>query len=963
MRAIEEKATAEEKRLADDADRKANWKRWGPYLSERQWATVREDYSPDGSCWTYFPHDHARSRAYRWGEDGLLGICDRECRVCFAVALWNGKDPILKERLFGLTGPQGNHGEDVKESYFYLESTPTHSYMRALYQYPQAEFPYDQLVEENARRGRDQREFELEDTGVLAQSRYWDVYAEYAKAAPDDILIRLRVVNRGPDPATLHLLPTLWLRNSWAWGCDHEGCEARGQIDQAPTDKAGAAGSVGVVCRHPTMGPMRLDFESAANSAGPTLLFTENETNEKEVYGTDNGLPYTKDAFGRWLIQGEKDAVNPKASGTKCAGVYVLNLAAGGEAVVRLRLRPSGGGAGGGAAGAPGMPAKPFVGFDAIFDQRRSEYQQFMDSRIPASLNEQERAISRQAYSGLLWSKQFYHYVIDDWLDGDPLQPPPPPQRKTGRNCDWHGLFNRDVILMPDKWEFPWYAAWDWSFHAVTVSRIDPELAKEQLILLMREWYMAANGKIPAYEFSFSDINPPVHAWACWRTYKIGAAAGKRDRLFLERAFQKLIISFTWWVNRKDVRGNNIFGGGFLGLDNIGIFDRSQPLPSGSILEQADGTAWMAFFCGTMLSIALELAGEDPAYEDVASKFFEHFVAIVDAINSIGGSGLWDETDGFYYDQIRMGDVSKPLRLRSIVGLIPLMACEILDEQRIAKLPGFTKRMRWFLEHRKELARHVTYHPGNLAGGAGDSTPPDNAPSDGHGQYLLALPSRQRLARTLRYALDESEFLSPFGVRSLSRYYMDHPFVVDMVGLSNSVHYTPGESDNAMFGGNSNWRGPVWFPINFLLIESLQRFGHFYGDSLKVECPTGSGRWLNLRQVASDLCSRLTALFLPDATGHRPCHGDVERFASEPDCRDLILFYEHFHGDNGRGLGASHQTGWTSLVARCLESIAAERDLGCEIPTSGQAPAPGAAGASASAAAKRQPVVGQTSTT
>jgi hypothetical protein len=955
MRAILEKATAEEQRLADDADRKANWKRWGPYLSERQWATVREDYSPDGSCWTYFPHEHARSRVYRWGEDGLLGICDRECRVCFAVALWNGKDPILKERLFGLTGQQGNHGEDVKESYFYLESTPTHSYMRAMYQYPQAEFPYQQLVDVNAKRDRSQREYELDDTGVLAESRYWDVYGEYAKADPDDILIRLRVVNRGPDRATLHLLPTLWLRNSWAWGCDHEGCEARGQIDLAAADKKQMSGSVGVVCKHPTMSMMRLDFESAAKSDGPTLLFTENETNEKLVFNATDGSPYTKDAFGRWLIQGEKDAVNPKQSGTKCAGVYQLDLAPGGEAVVRLRLRP----ADGGQSGAANTAAKPFDGFDAIFEQRRTEYQQFMDSRIPASLSEQERAISRQAYSGLLWSKQFYHYVIDDWLDGDPLQPPPPPQRKDGRNCKWRGLFNRDVILMPDKWEYPWYAAWDLGFHTVTVARVDPELAKEQLILLMREWYMSANGKMPAYEFSFSDVNPPVHAWACWRTYKIGAIKGKRDRLFLERAFQKLILNFTWWVNRRDVRGNNIFGGGFLGLDNIGTFDRSQPLPDGTTLEQADGTAWMALFCGTMLSIALELAAHDPAYEDVASKFFEHFVAIVDAINSIGGSGLWDETDGFYYDQIRVGDSGKPLRLRTVVGLIPLMACEILDERHIAKLPGFAKRMRWFMEHRKGLARHVTYHPGKPVG---EGVPAADVPSDGHGHYLMALPSRQRLARTLRYALDENEFFSPYGIRSLSRYYLDHPFTFNANGQSSSVHYAPGESDTSMFGGNSNWRGPVWFPVNFLLIESLQRYGYFYGDSLKVECPTGSGKWFNLRQVASELSRRLTALFLPDASGHRPCHGGLERFASSPDCRDLILFYEHFHGDNGRGLGASHQTGWTSLVARCLESIAAERDLQGKTTPSAQAPGAGAA-ASASASGKRQPVVGRSSST
>jgi hypothetical protein len=883
-------ASAEEIRLDEDARRKQNWKRWGPYLSERQWATVREDYSADGSCWEYFPHDHARSRAYRWGEDGLLGICDRQCRLCFALALWNGRDPILKERMFGLTGSEGNHGEDVKEQYFYLDSTPTHSYLKALYKYPQSEFPYSQLVEENRRRGRDLPEYELLDTGAFADGRYFDVLVEYAKASPEDILIRMTVANRGPQKALLHLLPTLWFRNTWQWGCSHEGC--------TPKPKLCMSAPGLITADHLNLGRYHLQVETGREQGKPHILFTENETNVRRVFGVENDGRYFKDAFHEYVVHGRTEAVNPQSVGTKAAVHYVMNIPAGGEARVQMRLSAD-----------SAKPVTPFdQAFDAIFKERIAEADEFYASRMSAGLQSEQRLISRQAYAGLLWSKQFFHYSVRDWLEGDSAGPTPPPQRKAGRNSDWQHLYNRDIISMPDKWEYPWYAAWDLAFHMIPFARIDPKFAKDQLVLMLREWYMHPNGQIPAYEFAFGDVNPPVHAWACWRVYKMTGQKGKRDVTFLARVFQKLLINFTWWVNRKDLDGKHVFSGGFLGLDNIGVFDRSKPLPGGGRLQQADGTAWMAFYCATMLSMALELAEHDPSYEDVASKFFEHFVAIADAINTLGGTGLWNEEDGFYYDELSIEGKSQPLRLRSMVGIIPLFAVEVLDGHVLKRLPGFRNRMNWFLEHRKDLARHISYMHHIEHG------------EDAH--YLLAIPSRERLERALARILDEKEFLSPFGVRSLSAAYRDDPFLFEADGQAYSVSYVPGESRTGMFGGNSNWRGPIWMPVNFLLIEALERYHYFYGDSLKVECPAGSGNMMTLEKVARELSKRLAAIFLADRTGRRPHDGRDALFANDDHWRNLPQFHEYFHGDDGSGLGASHQTGWTALITRMLDDLA-----------------------------------------
>ena len=878
---------AESKRLVEDAKRRKNWKRWGPYLAERQWGTVREDYSADGSSWTYFPHEHARSRAYRWGEDGLLGICDRQCRLCFALALWNGRDPILKERLFGLTGPEGNHGEDVKEQYFYLDSTPTHSYMKALYKYPQAEFPYAQLVAESARRSRRQREYELEDTGVFDENRYFDVTAEYAKAGPDDVLICISVTNRGPERATLHLLPTVWFRNTWIWGCAHEGCETKPHM-------ALVEGAT-VQMDHATLGRFYLAAGFGPNRAAPRMLFTENHTNDARLFNVDH-YGYTKDAFHDYLIDGQADRVNPAQQGTKAAAHYELDLKPTQSATIRLRLYSQ--------ADAQKHPLGP--GFRKTFEQRQQEADTYYAHRIPAEFDDQQRAVARQAYAGLLWTKQFYHYVVKDWLDGDPLMPTPPPQRHHGRNHDWPHLFNRDVISMPDKWEYPWYAAWDLAFHMLPMSRVDADFAKRQLILFLREWYMHPNGQLPAYEFALGDVNPPVHAWAAWRVYKMTAPRGKRDRNFLERAFQKLLMNFTWWVNRKDLEGNHIFAGGFLGLDNIGVFDRSQPLPTGGYLNQADGTAWMAFYCSTMLSMSLELARDSHAYGDMASKFFEHFVAIADAMNNLGGTGLWDEQDGFYYDQLTCDHHNVPLRVRSLVGLMPLIAVEVFDQDLLDSLPAFQKRTQWFIENRRDLAQQLSYFE-------------RTEDEQGNVKHLLAIPSRERLSRVMRYLLDESEFLSPFGIRSLSRVHLDRPYIFQSDGYREEVRYVSGESESGMFGGNSNWRGPIWFPINFLLIEALEKYHYFYGDDLTFECPTGSGNMKTLGEIADEIARRLSRLFLPDADGRRPCHGDDERFAEDEHFRDYPLFYEYFDGDTGRGLGASHQTGWTALVTRCME--------------------------------------------
>jgi Mannosylglycerate hydrolase MGH1-like glycoside hydrolase domain len=888
---------SEQSRLDEDARRTNNWKRWGPFLSERQWGTVREDYSENGTAWDYFPHDHARSRAYRWGEDGLLGVCDRQGRLCFALALWNGRDPILKERLFGLSGTEGNHGEDVKECYFYLDSTPTHSYMKALYKYPHAAFPYDRLLRENQSRGKSDPEFDLIDAGVFDDQRYFDVIAEYAKASPNDLLIRITVANRGPEKVTLHLLPTLWFRNTWSWGRSGEGYWAKPRLARS--------GDGTIEAEHESLGRWQMVAGLGPSGQRPTLLFTENETNVERLFGGTNASPYVKDAFHRYLVQGETRAVNPAQNGTKTAAWYRLDVPAGGEVSVRLRLFSSN-----------ELPIDPLGrDFEGTFEARIREADAFYAERLPAAMTEDERSIARQGYAGLLWSKQFYHYVVADWLDGDPAQPPPPPARLTGRNADWRHLYNRDVISMPDKWEYPWYAAWDLAFHMIPFAHVDPEFAKQQLLLFLREWYMHPNGKIPAYEWAFDDVNPPVHAWACWRVYKMTGGRGKRDRAFLARAFQKLLINFTWWVNRKDPEGKHLFSGGFLGLDNIGVFDRSRPLPTGGHLEQADGTAWMAFYCSTMLSMALELASEDAVYEDVASKFFEHFIAITDAMNSLGGTGLWDEGDGFYYDQLAADGKTQPLRVRSMVGIIPLFACEILEESVIDRLPGFRKRMQWFLDNREDLAEYISYM----------CTLGDHS-SHESGHRLLALPSQPRLERVLRYLLDESEFLSPYGIRSMSRVHRERPYVLTADGHEYRVDYEPGDSNSGHFGGNSNWRGPVWFPLNYLLIEALERYHHFFGDTFRVECPVGSGIRLTLGEVASELQSRLARIFLAGPDGRRPVHGNNDRYANDPHWRDLVLFYEYFHGDNGRGVGASHQTGWSALAVPCLEDIARDRE-------------------------------------
>lgn len=884
---------AEQQRLDEDASRIHNWKRWGPYLAERQWGTVREDYSADGSAWTYLPHDQARSRAYRWGEDGLLGLTDREGRLCFALALWNERDPFLKERLFGLANHEGNHGEDVKEHYTYLDSTPTHSYLKALYRYPQSPFPYDELIRVNRERDRSAPEFELTDTGVLNDLRYWDIIAEYAKASPNDILIRLTIHNRGPEASPLHLLPTLWFRNTWIWGCRHEGCTLKPRVWR---------GDAQTICaEHETLGTFTLTAAPTPDGPSPVLLFTENETNTRKLFGTETYTPYVKDAFHEYLVAGHHEAVNPRHVGTKAAIHYRLNLPAKSQTVLQFRLSAGTEG---------GEPLGPV--FDRIMADRISEADTFYMETLSPALTPEEKIVSRLAYSGLLWNRQFYHLAVEDWLTGDPSMPPPPLSRLTVRNGDWRHVFCRDVLSVPDKWEYPWFAAWDLAFHMIPMARIDPEFAKNQLSLLLREWYQHPNGQLPAYEYNFNDVNPPVHAWACWRVYKIAAAAGARDRRFLAAAFQKLLITFTWWVNRKDEAGRHIFAGGFLGLDNIGVFDRSKPLPGGGALEQADATAWMAFFAGTMLSIALELALEDPLYEDMASKFFEHFIAIADAMNRLGGSGLWHEEDGFYYDRISRPGQEIPLRVRSLVGLIPLLAVEVLRADTINRLPGFRKRMNWFLRHRSDLAAQISFMTSDTG----------SVPSE---HLLLAIPCQGRLSRVLAKMLDENEFLSPFGIRSVSKFHDRNPYILQTGGQSLSVNYQPGESESGLFGGNSNWRGPIWFPLNYLLAEALERYHHFYGDRLTIEYPTGSGCRLNLGDVATDLHRRLGRIFAPDAQGRCPYHGEDSHFDRDPHWRDIVCFHEYFDGETGRGLGAAHQTGWTSLVTSSLAHAARRR--------------------------------------
>jgi hypothetical protein len=866
----------EEHRLEEDRKREKNWKRWGPYLSERQWATVREDYSKNGNSWDFFPHDHARSRTYRWGEDGLLGLTDREGRLCFALALWNGKDPILKERLFGLTSTQGNHGEDVKECYFYLDSTPTHSYMRALYKYPQNEYPYQYLIDENQRRGLEKEEFELSDTGVFKENRYFDVFVNYAKEAPDDILIRIEIINRGPDEAPIWVLPTLWYRNTWSWG---------GYAGKTPKLSMRMNEEGCIETEHPSLGKFLFGFEKPSE-----VLFTENESNLKRLFGVENESPYVKDGFHEYLINKKKEAVNHELIGSKAAPLYCFKLKPGESKKIDLRLFS-----------AKERPAELFGNsFDSILSKRITEADAFYKEKIPEELDKEGYEISRQAYAGLLWTKQFYHYVVKEWLVGDTNQPKPPEVRKVGRNNEWIHFFARDVISMPDKWEYPWFAAWDLAFHMIPFARIDPEFAKRQMILFLREWYMHPNGQQPAYEFGFSDVNPPVHAWACLRIFKM---TGSKDLKFLESAFQKLLLNFTWWVNRKDIHGNHIFGGGFLGLDNIGVFDRSKPLPGGGELEQADGTAWMAFYCLKMLKIALELAAQDPVYEDMASKFFEHFVHIADSINEFRGSGLWDDEDGFFYDRLRVNDRDLPLKTRSLVGLIPLLAVEVLEDEHLQKLPGFCQRMAWFIKHRNDLEEVTTFC--------------DLCPVRGH--RILAIPSKERIKSILRYVLDESEFLSPFGIRSLSKIHAHNPFKITVDGQTHVVDYVPGEGNSYMFGGNSNWRGPVWFPLNHLIIDALERYYHFYGDGLKVEYPIGSGKFLNLKGVRIELNRRLCRIFKPDSEGLRPCHGQNFNYATDPHWKDLVLFHEYYHAETGKGLGASHQTGWTALISTILE--------------------------------------------
>ena len=876
--------TAEGARLLE-ADHGIGWRRWGPYLSERQWGTVREDYSPGGDAWSYFPHDQARSRAYRWGEDGIAGVSDDKQRLCLSLALWNGRDPILKERLFGLTNAEGNHGEDVKECYFYLDSTPTHSYMKYLYKYPQAEFPYGDLVATNEARSRDEFEYELLDTGAFDEDRYFDVFVEYAKTAPEDLLVQVEVHNRGPETATLHLLPTLWFRNTWSWG------------DEVPRPRltaVDAEGDVSVLrADHEQLGRRWLTCEGDV-----PLLVTENETNVERLFGAPNASPYVKDGIDRYVTRGETDAVNPDGVGTKAAAHYVLTVPAAGSATVRLRLsdidptEPTDGREAGSTFGG---------GFEELLDIRRSEADEFYRSITPPDTSEEERRVVRQALSGLLWSKQYYYLDVERWLAEhhvDPLDAP-----RSLRNHEWFHMVDDDVLSMPDKWEYPWFAAWDLAFHAIALAMVDVAFAKRQLDILLQRFYFHPNGQIPAYEWNFSDVNPPVHAWATYFVYLVDKARnGTGDLVWLENAFQKLGKNFTWWLNRKDADGRNIFQGGFLGLDNIGVFDRSAPLPTGGQMDQADGTAWMALYAQNMLQIALELASHDRVYAEQAETYFEHFAWITSAMNHVGGDrgSMWDEEDGFFYDLLRLPDGSAvPLKVRSMVGLLPLAAATVLPEEMDARFPEVVTNAQDF----------VARHPSVLA------TVSTVRFRGSGGRRLFALFGEDRLRRILGRMLDEEEFLGPHGIRSVSKHHAEHPYTFDVHGERYQVSYLPAESDTGMFGGNSNWRGPVWFPVNALLVRALLNLYAFYGDDFTVECPTGSGHQMTLYEVAEEVTNRLTRTFLPDEHGRRPVHGGRERYATDPHWRDLVLFYEYFHGDNGAGIGASHQTGWTGLVA------------------------------------------------
>ncbi len=880
--------TAEHQRLLDSEARIADWKQWGPYVAERAWGTVREDYSPGGDAWDYFPHDHARSRAYRWNEDGLAGFCNRYQNLCMGLALWNEQDVMLKERLFGLTGPQGNHGEDVKEYYYYLDSTPTHSYAKMLYKYPQVAYPYQDLIDVNRNRGLSEPEYELMDAldQAFHQNRYFDVFVEYAKADQEDILCRITAVNRGPDPAPLHILPQLWFRNDWSWGYGRERPSLR-----AVHSTQDELLTVFTAHRHLAERWWYIDMNGQAEPV--RLLFTENETNTERVFGQPNKGIYVKDGFHEAIVHGHMDRVNPSGSGSKAAAHFRAVLQPGRSMSVRVRLSDR-------------AIDDPFRAFDTVYENRIAEADAYYTSIQPPNLTDDERNVQRQAFAGLMWSKQLYHYSVELWLDGDPASPPPPPERKHGRNADWEHLYNMDVLSMPDKWEYPWYAVWDLAFHMLPTALIDPEWAKRQLLVVLREWYMHPNGQIPAYEWNFNDVNPPVHAWAVWRVYKIARnRSGYADTEFLEKAFHKLMLNFTWWVNRKDEDGHNIFQGGFLGMDNIGVFDRSQPLPHGGHLEQADSTAWMAMYCLNMLAIALELARVKPAYADVASKFFEHFVHIARAINGRRGeTGLWDPVDNFYYDSIHHpGGERTPLKIRSFVGLVPLFAVETLNFKTLRELPGFQRRMDWFLKYRPEWIHNL-----NLMIEPGAS-----------GDCLLSLTDRDQLTHILARMLDSKQFLSPYGLRSLSKEHEHNPYTLLIDGKPSTVRYEPAESSSYMFGGNSNWRGPIWFPVNFLMIESLQKYHYYYGDTLKVEMPTGSGNFVTLDKVAAELSRRLTEIFLADKNGHRAVHGGNEYFQTNPHWRDHIPFYEYFHGDNGAGIGASHQTGWTALVAKLIQ--------------------------------------------
>jgi len=872
--------TAEKQRLIEDRDKVKNWRQWGPYLTERQWGTVREDYSANGDAWNYISHDMARSKAYRWGEEGIAGISDDKQFLCLALALWNKKDPILKERFFGLTNPEGNHGEDVKEIYYYLDSTPTHSYMRMLYKYPQSEYPYAQLVEESKRRGKHDREFELTDTNIFADNRYFDVAVEYSKADTCDVLMQITVTNRGPETAGIELLPTLWFRNTWAWGYDDSRPEI--YLDDKGIMKAS----------HKQLGSYYFCCEGKHEA-----LFCENDTNTWRLH--QHFQPGTfKDGINDYVIFNYPGAVNKISKGTKAAYRIDLSLKAGESKTVRLRL-------------ASGFQQKPFQQFDQLFQNGKAEAGEYYADLQKDISSEEEKMIQRQALAGMLWSKQFYYYDLDVWLRGDPHQPPPPNERRRSRNHEWDHLHNADIISMPDKWEYPWYAAWDLAFHAIPLAMIDPEFAKNQLLLLTKEWYMHPNGQLPAYEWAFGDVNPPVHAWAAWRVYRIDSnlQGGKRDRKFLEEIFHKLMLNFTWWVNKKDESGNNIFQGGFLGMDNIGVFDRSSThLPTGGYIEQSDGTSWMAMYTLNLLRMSLELAKENPTYQSMATKFFEHFLYIAGAMANVNNEGinLWDEEDEFFYDVLNLPNNERlKLKVRSMVGLIPLFAVEVLDEEIFQKMPEFTERLDWFLQNRPDLA--------NLISRWGDRGKDQ--------RHLLSLLRGHRMKRLLKRMLDEKEFLSPYGVRALSRHHLDNPYVLHANGSQFSVRYQPGESDSYLFGGNSNWRGPVWFPVNYLIIESLQRFHHYYGDDFKVEHPTGSGNMLTLREIASELSQRLIAMFKTNDDGKRPMYGDTELFQTDPEFKNHLLFYEYFDGDTGRGLGANHQTGWTGLVAKLIQPI------------------------------------------